>query len=229
MFRGTAMSNQAIPKLERRQGDAVVVTHHGQVAGMTLRPGDWIVVGPEAPGALLVLVARGYGAPMIGRRAGGRLFVEPSGVPASPDRWRVAGALVAVERDHERGGLAQGTWCLAAVTTPAAEGVEPVAPAAFEGMGLTSEQVDERCLLAALAPDRWDTNVALAAADTLQEARALVARTPPGRIRYAAPSSAGGPSRQAVGADVPAGVEPRGIVVPFGARVAPHRQLTLFA
>jgi hypothetical protein len=223
------MSNAMIPRLETRPDDAIVVTRHGHVGGMTLRPGDRIVVGREAPGALLVLVARGYGGPMIGRRAGGRLFVEPSGVPASPDRWRVAGAIVAVERDLERGGLGPGAWCLAAATTPTSDGIEPVAPAAFEGMALTSEQVDERCLLAALAPDRWDTHVALAAADTLQEARALVAVTAPGRIRYAAPSAMGGPSRQAVGADVLPDVEPRGIVVPFGARSAPHRQLALFA
>jgi hypothetical protein len=223
------MSTATIPRLETRPDDAIVVTRHGQVGGMTLRPGDRIVVGHEAPGALLLLVARGYGAPMIGRRAGGRLFVEPSGVPASPDRWRVAGAIVAVERDLERGGVGPGAWCLAASTTPARGGVEPVAPAAFEGMGLTSEQVDERCLLAALAPDRWDTHVALAAADTLHEARALVAVTPPGRIRYAAATAMGGPSRQAVGASVVPEVEPRGIVVPFAAKTAPVRQLALFA
>lgn len=223
------MSNPPIPKLETRPDDAVVVTRHGHVGGMTLRAGDRLVLGGEAPGALLVLVARGYGAPMIGRRAGGRLFVEPSGVPASTDRWRVAGAIVAVERNLERGGLAPGSWCLAAATTPTTDGLEPVAPAAFEGMALTSEEVDERCLLAALAPDRWDTNVALAAADTLQEARALLALTPPGRIRYAAATQANGPARRAVGSDIEPDVEPRGIVVPFGARSAPQRQLTLFA
>ena len=223
------MSNATIPRLETRPDDAIVVTRHGQVGGMTLRPGDRIVVGHETPGAFLVLLARGYGAPMIGRRAGGRLFVEPSGVPASPDRWRVAGALGAGERDLERGGVGPGAWCVAAATTPNNDGVEPVAPAAFEGMALTSEQVDERCLLAALAPDRWDTHVALAAADTLQEARALVAVTPPGRIRYAAPTALGGPSRQAVGANLAPDVDPRGIVVPFAARSAPQRQLALFA
>jgi hypothetical protein len=107
------------------------------------------------------------------------------------------------------------------------DGVESVAPAAFEG---AHERAGRRAVsLAALAPDRWDTHVALAAADTLQEARALVAVTPPGRIRYAAPTALGGPSRQAVGADVAPDIEPRGIVVPFGARSAPQRQLALFA
>jgi hypothetical protein len=226
----TTVATPVVPGAGPREAKipGFLVTRSGTAGEMTLRAGDHIVLGPESPGCLLVLVARGYGQPMIGRRMGGRLYAEPSGAPVSTDRWQVAGAIVAIERDLERGGLFEGSWCVAAATR-AVGTQEAIAPAAFEGIGLTEHEVDERCIRAALAPDRWATDVALAAAPTVQEAEALLPTTPSGRIRYSALQWGGGPLRMAVGATVSADLPSRGIVLPFGPRVAPERQLPLFA
>jgi hypothetical protein len=212
-----------VPHFDRAD-EKLTVTHWGAVAGFVLRPGDLLVVGPEEPGALLALVPRGYGRPMVARRVRGKLQAEPTGVPASADRWAVLGAIVSVERDLERGACVDARWCVAARTRALGD-APAVAREAFEGQDVSSDELDARCLRAAVAPGRWETEVALAAAATMDEAVALLEGTPFGRIRYATVSH-GRPLRHAAGAETPTPAPPRGVVLPF--RPAPERQLSLF-
>ena len=60
-----------------------------------------------------MLCPNGWGNPMLGRRSSGQLLAEPSGAPASPLRWAVAGSVEAIERDLERGGIGPGRWYVA--------------------------------------------------------------------------------------------------------------------
>lgn len=152
-----------------RRGD-VHVTRWGEVGGFTFRAGDRVVVGDERPGGLLLLRPRGYGWPMLGRRAAGRLLAEPGGVPAAERRWRVAGGVVAVERDLERAVTDGGVWHVAvrlrqvATREPVDLAALPAAVGArFAGGRLTSGELEALCLRAALAPEQFGLDLAVGA------------------------------------------------------------------
>ena len=86
------------------------VERWGKVGNRIIRAGDQFVLGVETENSLLVLIPNGHGRPMLGRRIKGQIFAEPSLVPASPLRWRVMGAVIAIERDLERSVMDGGRW-----------------------------------------------------------------------------------------------------------------------
>jgi len=63
--------------------------------------GDQLILADSAQPAFSLLVPNGMGRPMLGSRAGRKLRAEPSGVPASVERWRVRGDVHFVERAME--------------------------------------------------------------------------------------------------------------------------------
>lgn len=68
------------------------VVGSGEAGGLALRAGDLLVVHPQAQtGDLVVLAPARFGRPMLGRLGPRGAVAEPSGVPCSADRWRVAG------------------------------------------------------------------------------------------------------------------------------------------
>ncbi|MDP2307639.1 MAG: hypothetical protein Q8P18_16570, partial [Pseudomonadota bacterium] len=59
------------------------------------QPGDVTLALPEVGGAATVLVPRGFGHPLFGRRVGMDLRAEPAGEPCAPARWVPAGGVAA--------------------------------------------------------------------------------------------------------------------------------------
>lgn len=57
--------------------------------------GDVTIALPEVGGAATVLVPRGFGHPLLGRRIGAELRAEPAGEPCAPARWVPAGGVAA--------------------------------------------------------------------------------------------------------------------------------------
>lgn len=57
--------------------------------------GDVTLALPEVGGAATVLVPRGFGHPLLGRRIGADLRAEPGGEPCAPARWVPAGGIAA--------------------------------------------------------------------------------------------------------------------------------------
>lgn len=223
-------------RLDRR-GD-VLVTRWGEVGGFTFRAGDRVLVGDERPGGLLLLRPRGYGWPMLGRRAGGRLLAEPGGVPAAERRWRVAGGVVAVERDLERAVTDGGVWHVAVRIRQAATR-EPVAaaslPAAvrarFAGGRLSAGELEALCLRAALAPEQFGLELAVGASGAEGLAEELAASAGFGTVAL---DVRGGVREQGGGRVIIgpwAEVAPVSSVVPVavvGSASGPARQLGLF-
>ena len=222
------MSHHAVPRIELNPDHSVVVTRWGRVGDLLLRAGDRLVLDVERQQGLLLLVASGFGRPMLGRRAGGRLLAEPGGVPASPDRWRQAAGVAAVERELERGGPG-GAWQVAVVLHPTSTHADPdAARAALPGGQLAARQLEQLMVRAALAPERFGVEVSLGAAKTAAAAQALAEAAAPCTLRFEVGPDASTDARH-VGAR-PAAVKrptaPLGQLVagPWGRREAPQRR-----
>jgi hypothetical protein len=175
-----------VPRIKILDHGRAVVHRWGRVGETSLRSGDRLVIGPETAGGLLLLVPRGHGRPMLGRRSGSQLIAEPGGVPASARRWRVMGSVIALEREQERSVLDTGRWFLCTrieATNPDSNLSE--ARKIFIGGWKTASQIDALTLRAAIAPEAWQVEVACAAARTPERAGELLSDTPTGSIRIA--------------------------------------------
>ena len=174
-----------VPRLRVLQSDRAVVTDWGEVGDVVLRPGDELVLDPTHQGDLLLLLPRGWGSPMLGRRSRGRLIAEPGGVPASPARWAIAGGVSVIERDLER-AVHQGCgWHVSVLLRPHPEtslAEIAAAQARFTGGCLDADDLDALCLDAALAPDLFGMAVSIGAGSTPEEAALLAEQVAPGRI-----------------------------------------------
>lgn len=173
-----------IPKLAETADGKLVVTHWGHVASILFRVGDRVILSGLEKGGLLVMTPKGWGNPMFGRRSQGQLVAEPSGNPANPCRWTVAGAVVAIERDLERGGIGPGRW-FCAVRVEAMD-IASMAAAAevFQSGWMTAAEVDALCRKAAVAPEMHGVRVAVACGDSQEQAEALLEHTAQGRLRF---------------------------------------------
>jgi len=173
-----------IPKLAETADGKLVVTHWGHVASILFRVGDRLILSSLEKGGLIVMTPRGWGNPMFGRRSQGHLIAEPSGNPANPCRWSVAGAVVAIERDLERGGIGPGRWFCAVRVESVDLAAMAGAADAFKSGWKTAAEVDALCRRAAVAPETHGVNVAVACGDTEEQAEALLGRTTQGRLRF---------------------------------------------
>lgn len=174
-----------VPRLRVLQPDRAVVTDWGEVGEVVLRPGDELVLDNTHQGDLLLLVPRGWGSPMLGRRARGRLIAEPGGVPASPARWAVAGGVSVIERDLERAVHQGSGWQVAVLLRPTPDSTLAqieAAQARFVGGCLDAVELDALCLDAALAPELFGMEVSVGAASTPDAAALLAERAGPGRV-----------------------------------------------
>jgi hypothetical protein len=109
------------------------------------QPGDVTIALPEVGGVSTVLVPRGFGHPLFGRRVGGDLRAEPAGEPCAPARWVPAGGVAAWLRavPPPRGpthavrpdpvGDGQGAWVCVRPAAVAWSALRLVAPAAGHG------------------------------------------------------------------------------------------------
>jgi hypothetical protein len=178
-----------VPKLERTLEGGVIVTQWGRVDGQLLRTGDRLVLGVAHADDLVLLVPRGYGRPMLGRRSKDGLIAEPTGVPASGLRWRVGGAVVAIERDLERGAVGAGQ----AHIVCRVEGSDIAALARARAIfcdGVRTERALIRlCSQAAVAPDTMGVQVAIAAAGDWATAEALLGQVEVGHLRFCLPEA----------------------------------------
>ena len=175
-----ATPTAAIPRIELAPDGSARVVRWGMVLGHILRPGDRIVPGPtDSP--VVILVPRGRGRPMLACRPGRRLLALPGLVPASPERWRVAFGVQAIERDLERG--APGGERLQVLTRVEPAGPSPRPLDLPQGL-LDTREIDALCIRAALAPRQAGVVVAVAAAPTVEQARQLLAGTPTGTLRF---------------------------------------------
>jgi len=173
-----------IPKLAETADGTITVVHWGQAGGLLFRVGDHLILNEDRPDGLLVLCPRGWGNPMLGRHNQGDLIAEPSGAPASPLRWEVAGSVSAIERDLERGGIGPGRWWTAIRIECTDIAVMASARGMFESGWMTSSEVDEVCRRAAVAPELAGVSVAVAAADSQASAESLLENTRTGRLRF---------------------------------------------
>lgn len=173
-----------IPKLVSLADGQVSVTQWGQTAGTLFRVGDRLILDHKRKDGLLVLTPRGWGNPMFGRQEQGGLVAEPGRVPADTCRWSVAGGVVAVERDLERGGIGPGRWWVALriETSDLAAMVE--ARKAFTGGWKDAAEVDELCRRASVAPEMDRVSVAIVAAQNQEEAESMLSGVDVGRIRF---------------------------------------------
>jgi len=178
------------PRLERTAEGSVVVTRWGRVGGHLLRAGDRLVLGAAHSEQLLVLLPRGYGRPMLGRRGAAGLVAEPSGVPASGLRWEVAGAVMAIERDLERGGVGVGTSEVVCRIEGGDIASLARARAIFTDGLRTERELIHLCSQAVVAPENLGVEVAIAAADIRSHAEGLLGRVSAGCIRFALPEIA---------------------------------------
>jgi len=168
-----------LPRIELGPDLAAHVVRWGQVERCLLRPGDRLVPAPPTA-ALVLLVPRGRGRPMVGLRRGARLLALPGRVPASPDRWQVASGIQAVERGLERGAPGSGAWHVRVRVGAAAGG----AAAGLTGGYLDARQLDALCIRATVVARRSGGDVAIAAANSATEAERLLADTPSGCLRF---------------------------------------------
>jgi len=173
-----------IPKLAETADGEVVVTHWGQAAGTLFRVGDRLVCEPQGQGDLLILSPKGWGNPMFGRRDQGQLVAVPSGAPAASVRWHVFGAVNAVERDLERGGVGPGRWYCSIRIESMDLAARANAHEKYKSGWFNSEELDSLCRSAAVAPEIDGVEVAIAAANTLEMAEAMVLNVPVGRFRF---------------------------------------------
>lgn len=182
------MSSPAVhvPRIRLESPTRGRVTRWGQVSGFVYRAGDSLVLAEPTSDSLLLLVPRGWGNPMLGRQRREGLVAEPGGVPASTERWQVAGRVAAVERDLERAVAGPGHWSVSVVLRPlphASLVQVRAAEARLQGGQLTGAELDALCLRAALAEDDVAVRVSIGAASTQARADALADAAEPGRIR----------------------------------------------
>jgi hypothetical protein len=173
-----------IPKLAETADGKVLVTHWGQAASLLFRVGDQVLLDPDDTVGLLVMKPRGWGNPMFGRRSQGQLISEPSGAPANDCRWTVAGRVLAIERDLERGGVGPGRWWCAFRVESRDLVVLASASGLFESGWYSAHEVDALCRLAAVAPEVHGVEVAVAAGDSRSDAEAMLSSVGVGRLRF---------------------------------------------
>jgi hypothetical protein len=196
-----------IPRLEQTVDGRVAVTRWGRIDNTLLRVGDRLVLGAPTADSLLVLVPRGYGRPMLGRRGSVGLVAEPSGVPVSTQRWSVAGSVQAVERELERGGVGAGQRYVACRLEGGDIATLAKARALFADGPLSERDLIRLCSVAAVAPEDLNVQVAIAAASDQAAAEAILCDVPLGAIRIEMP--AGLPRAEASGMVVPGPWQPR--------------------
>ena len=93
------LSPGVLPCWSQGEGRVFRVLAEGEAADRELLRGDLLLVRGDAARAQLgVLVARGYGRPMLGVRTERGLRCEPGGANCPLDRWVMAGRLVARAR-----------------------------------------------------------------------------------------------------------------------------------
>lgn len=175
-----------VPRIRQESATSARVTQWGHVGAFVLRAGDRLVLAEPTPGALLLLVPRGWGNPMLGRQRGATLIAEPGGVPASAARWQVAGRIVAIERDLERAVVGGGRWAVSVVFHPtraATVGQLRDAELRFQGGWMDGAQLDAFCLQAALAADDLGVEISVGAAEGFDVADSLAALASPGTVR----------------------------------------------
>ncbi len=159
------------------QYSPVVVVRWGRIGGFTFRAGDRLVLEEDAGSGLLLLRPRGYGWPMLGRRAGGALLAEPGGVPAGLRRWQVAASVVGVERALDRAVVDSGDWYVV-VRTVSAQGL----PTFVMRGWCTARELDEQCHVAHRAHNEAGEQVAIGAALAPERAVALAKRCADGCV-----------------------------------------------
>jgi hypothetical protein len=172
-----------VPRLERLPDGRITVVQWGQVGDLLLRVGDHLLVGDDHGSGLLVLVPNGRGRPMLGRFGKRGLVAEPGGVPASNYRWRVLGALHAVERSLERSGLETPVGHVAVRIDGDDLAATARARTAFVGGSLTVNALAQLCNRGAVAPEHFGVSIAIAVARDQAVAEAMVRQVPSGRIR----------------------------------------------
>jgi len=183
-----------IPRIRQNRDGAIVITSWGEIEGQILRAGDHLLLGAAEVGRLLLLVPRGHGRPMLGRRNGTQLFAEPSGVRASETRWQVAGGVSSVERRLERGGAFGGRWHV----TPRVVPLQASTPAAlraarelFVGGWMEGHALGPFFLRAAVTPERLGVGLAVGLAATPERSEALAVEARNGWLRFDVLSSGG--------------------------------------
>jgi hypothetical protein len=184
-----------VPRIKLLDSSRAVVHRWGQVRHQIMRSGDRLILGQEREGALLLLVPKGHGFPMLGIRRGQQLIAEPGGVPASSRRWHVMGAVVAIERDHERSVMDSGKWFVSTRLEGCSD--DPTDPSLararqdFRGGWCTASEVDAMTLRAALAPESCGIQVACAVGSSPEQAMELLAQTAAGSIRISTEGGVG--------------------------------------
>jgi len=172
-----------VPALRDDSGGRVVVTRWGRVHGHTLRSGDRLLLGAEQEGGLVLLRPRGFGWPMLGRRAEGGLFAEPGGVPASALRWQVVGGLLGVVRELETGVLDEGPWWIEVRIRASDAGAWRAPPGIPDEVGpLSADAAAARCRAAARACAASGGQVAAVASRDPRRLRGLLASAAPGGL-----------------------------------------------
>jgi hypothetical protein len=167
--------------------DGVVVDRGGVVQGLQLQGFDRLVLDPNTQQGLLLLCPRGFGRPMLGRWADGRLLAEPGSVPALGRRWDVVGSLVAIDRDPLRPRLGAVTGWVAVRGADGgsleAAGVGVGAPAVYNCA--RPGDLDVLCRQVALVARRSGASVALAVGADRAQAIELLRSAPAGTLRVA--------------------------------------------
>ena len=172
-----------VPALRDDSGGRVVVTRWGRVLGHTLRAGDRLLIGPEQEGGLLLLRPRGFGWPMLGRRAAQGLVAEPGGVPASALRWQVVGGLVGVLRDLDGAVLDDGPWWLDVRARPAEGGAwRPWPGAPASGGPLSAGEAQAQLRAAGLRAAGAGLEAAVLASRDPRRLRGLATAAAPGGL-----------------------------------------------
>jgi len=93
------LSPGVLPRWSQGEGRVFRVLAEGAAADRELLRGDLLFVRGDTKGDQLgVIVARGYGRPMLGVRTEKGLRCEPGGVNCSLERWQMSGRLVACAR-----------------------------------------------------------------------------------------------------------------------------------
>ena len=83
----------------RMGGACVQVRAPGEIHGLSLLPGDLLLVDPGAKdGELVVVAPRGRGRPMLALQTAQGAMALPSGVRCTPSRWQVLGRVVLHQR-----------------------------------------------------------------------------------------------------------------------------------
>lgn len=170
-----------VPQLRVDAAATAIVTHWGEVDGLVLRAGDRLVLGGRQEG-LVLLVPRGFGRPMLGRRTARGLVAEPGGVPASASRWSVLAGIRGVERALERGaGMPSGRWAVALQVEGGASVEMPLGH--LRGEGLSADEVDSRVRDALLAARRHGVDVRVGVANSVDEAEHLAETAAANHVR----------------------------------------------